>query len=158
MDIKNKIVIGVDPSSTSIGIAKYEKGKVSYYDNWKKNKEKSLEENLVNYSNFLESIFPANIVVVEDLSVPLNLDTVKKISYYQGLTIYLATKWKSEVVLMRPTTARKLAHGKGNLSKEKVYEIISKKYNVGDFKKGGADQADAITLVEAYAAKEKEKN
>lgn len=158
MDLKNKIVLGVDPSSTSIGIAKYEKGKVSYYDNWQKNKELSLEDNLVSYSNFLETVFPANIVVVEDLSVPLNLNTVKKISYYQGLTIYLAAKWKSEVVLMRPTEARKLAYGKGNLSKEKVYEIVSKKYKLADFKKGGADQADAITLVEAYGAKKEEKN
>jgi len=158
MDIKNKIVLGVDPSSTSIGIAKYDKGKIVYFDNWKKDSKKGLEDNLISYSAFLESVFPANIVVIEDLSVPLNLNTVKKISYYQGLTIYLSAKWKSEVVLMRPTEARKLAYGKGNLSKEKVYEIVGKKYKLADFKKGGADQSDAITLVEAYVRKQKEKD
>lgn len=150
MDKNNKSVLGIDPSSTSIGIAKYEKSKISYFDIWTRKKEKSLSENLVDYYNFLESLFPVNSVVIEDLSVPLNLDTVKKISYYQGLSIFVAQKWNCEIILMRPTTARKLAYGKGNLNKQQVYDLVSKNYKLRDFKKGGADQSDAITLVEAY--------
>jgi Holliday junction resolvasome RuvABC endonuclease subunit len=154
MSLKNKIVLGVDPSSTSTGVAKYKNGKITYIDVWKKDKKISLENNLFKFGEFLDSLFPANIIVIENLSVPLNLDTVKKISYYQGLAIYKGTEWKAEVVLLRPSEARKLAYGKGNLPKEEIYNIVSKKHNLLDFKKGGSDQADAITLIEAYVARE----
>lgn len=147
---KNKTILGVDPSSTSIGLAKYKNGKYLYIDVWKRNEKKELSWNLVNYAEFLEVLFPVQTVVIEDLSVPLNLDTVKKISYFQGLTIYMAEKWKAEIILLRPSSARKAAYGKGNLKKEAVYDIVTEKHELKPFKKGGGDQSDAICLVEAY--------
>lgn len=147
---KNITILGVDPSSTCTGLAKKKGNKYVYKDIWKRNDKKNLSWNLVSYGEFLESLFPAQVVVIEDLSVPLNLDTVKKISYFQGLTIYIAEKWGAEVVLLRPSTARKAALGKGNLNKQEVYDKISEQHELLPFKKGGGDQSDAIVLVEAY--------
>lgn len=160
--MKERTILGIDPSSTTVGLALKNGEDYTYIDIWERNDELSLSENMANFAEFLGGLLPVDVMVVEDLSSPINLDTVKKISFYQGIAMYLSAVYECELVLCKPKAARKIVFGKGygGKPKEFYYDMLVKAetndgkplYDLLPFKKGGGDQSDAIVLVEAYCA------
>jgi Holliday junction resolvasome RuvABC endonuclease subunit len=67
------------------------------------------------------------IVVVEKVSVSWNLDTVRKIAYYEAIAMLVAEKHKATVLQINVGSARKKALGK-NMPKEAAAEVVREKY------------------------------
>ncbi len=155
----SKVFLGIDPASTTAGIALLSGKKFALIEIWQRDKSKSLSQNLFNFYVSLGKYFPVDLVVVERLHAKLNMDTTRKIAYFEGAAIMKAAEHETPFLPLGVGSARKLAHGKGNLTKQEVYDINSKKRKLLPFKKGGSDQSDAMTLAlagrEYYVQEEK---
>lgn len=140
------LVLGADTSSTTSGFALTKNKKVIELSIWKTDKKKSLHQNLADFQEHLGKFFPVDKVVIERVSVSQNLNTVRKLAYFEAAAMISAFRWGTDILQLTPSQARKAALGKGNLKKGQVYDIYSKQYDLLPFKKGGGDQSDALCL------------
>ncbi len=119
-------VIGIDPSSRQIGVSVFIDNRFKAAYTYKTDKKLPLEQNLENYRRWLiYEVFlvhgPIELTVVETAHSSIrNVNTFKKIAYYESISMTAAASVGSKVELMGVSTVRKLAFGKGNLSKDEV--------------------------------------
>lgn len=153
--------VGLDPSSNRIGMSLVDSSrKLLARDtfSFKPKKgwdDKNMGEGLLWAVGFLASKLgewrdraiadedPIELVAVELVAVTRNMDTVRKVAYFEAACM-LAAAWAGlRVQQVRVTTARKSAFGKGlgGLSKEQAYERLVPLY--GEM---GLDEADATVL------------
>jgi Holliday junction resolvasome RuvABC endonuclease subunit len=140
-------VIGLDPSSSKTGACLIKDGKVTKHSCWFKDTKVEHSQNLVNLSNWLDAFRrkqDIDFVVIEKMSVSRNMRTVRVVSYFEGLCLFKAAEWNSQVFSLSPSECRRKAYGK-NLSKEQVYAKLKKKFPLLPYDEGGNDEADAIT-------------
>jgi Holliday junction resolvasome RuvABC endonuclease subunit len=138
--------LGVDPSSAKTGVCLLKDGKIAKVKIWEKDKKKGHDKNLVLYGKFLDAFVnrhKIDFVVVEKMSVSRNMDTVRVVSYYEGLSLYKAAEWKSQTISLRPMQIRKVAFGSA-LSKQQVYDKLKNTYKLLPYDEGGNDQSDSI--------------
>jgi Holliday junction resolvasome RuvABC endonuclease subunit len=144
------LILGLDTSSTKSGIALLNERKtLKSLDLWKKDKKKTAYENLLDWQNYVETLFPVDLVVIEKVSKSRNLNTVRLLAYHEAAVLLSAQKWGIEILHISPMTARKQGLGNGRLKKEAIYTMVKSKYKKKkflEFDKGGNDQTDAVTL------------
>lgn len=142
-------IIGVDPSSSKCGVCFVKDGKVTDIGFFRSDTKDDLGKRIFDWYRYLRS-FKAkrkvDCVAVEEDSVNRNLNTIRKISYFESGALLSAGEWGSKSLLIKPNTARKQALGNGALKKEEVYEIYRKEFKLRDEKDGGNDQSDAICI------------
>lgn len=145
-------IVGIDPSSTCCGIAFVIDGEPTMVDSWHRPKNGSAPARLVDYFNWLKiwlSLNKPDMACVEFLSVERNAQSTRVVSHYQAVSV-LACKMKGLVVVeARVTSARKAVVDNGAMPKDKVFELMKKRYpklEFGRFDKGGADRSDALVL------------
>lgn len=80
--------------------------------------------------------------VVELLSVTHNMDTVRKIAYFEGAALLACAAARIPVESMRTTQARKLVFGKGNIGKDEVRIVLEEMFQ----RRLTPDEADALVL------------
>ena len=153
--------LGVDPSSKSTGLALIENFKTVQVDLWRP-ATKSVHDSLASLHNYLlASPLTCYIdsVCVEKISVTRNMNTVRRISYVEGVALSIAgVLGCMKVEQLNPKQARKIVFGEGDISKREVYERIISSTSIDflPFDKGGSDQADAavVGLALQYQARE----
>lgn len=145
-------IVGIDPSSSCTGVALVENKQLLLTDAWHKPKSGSAPDRLVDCFLWLQNWLSSNnpdVAVIEFLSVVRNAEATRIISHYQSICA-LACKLRGLLVIeARVTSARKVALGKGNLSKEDSYKMIKKMFpfeDWGNINNGGGDRGDATTL------------
>lgn len=77
------------------------------------------------------------------MSVSRNMNTVRVVSYFEGLSLFKSAEWGCYTLSLRPYEIRKKAFGKA-LSKQQVYDKLSKGYKLLPYDEGGNDQSDSI--------------
>ena len=144
------LILGLDTSSTKSGIALLNGNKtIKTLDLWKKDKKKEKYQNLHDWYEFVQTLFPVDLVVIEKVSKSRNLNTVRLLAYHEAAVLLAAEKWGIEILHISPMTARKQGLGNGRLKKEAVYSMVKHKYknkNFLEYDKGGNDQTDAVVL------------
>lgn len=148
-------IIGIDPGSQISGIAVIDTpDTVIHVSNWKRDKSKSHPAGFVSFHNYLaKSIydFKPQMAVIEFGSYTgpkSNALALQAISFYQAIAA-LSCKLNGLIVVeTRATSARKASLGRGNLSKDEVWEIMRKRYpDLFSAKTtGGLDESDALVL------------
>lgn len=139
-------VLGIDPSSTSSGNALLELG-----DDGELNECVAIEtffpkpidirdfdglaRNLAEYSVWLSDFVglyglegKLDLVVIERVHVTQNLDTVRKIAYYETIGMQYAASWEVPLLCVAASSARKHVLSKGNISKEQAHEEVLASY------------------------------
>jgi Holliday junction resolvasome RuvABC endonuclease subunit len=144
------LILGLDTSSTKSGIALLNGNKtIKTLDLWKKDKKKTPYQNLHDWYEFVQTLFPVDLVVIEKVSKSRNLNTVRLLAYHEAAVLLAAEKWGIEILHISPMTARKQGLNNGRLKKEAVYSMVKHKYKKQKFleyEKGGNDQTDAVCL------------
>ncbi len=154
------LVLGCDTSSSKAGIALLDGNyKLRQLDLWTKNKKKDHYANLLDFHNYIGTLMPVDLVVIEKVSKSRNLNTVRLLAYFEAACLLVAQKHNIEIMHISPKTARKEGFGNGSLHKEVIYKMASKKYGpLLEYDKGGNDQSDAICLARAGVHYLKDKN
>lgn len=149
--------VGIDPSSSRVGIAVI--GPVGVFTaEWDvrghpgKWQADELPIALWRYQKkldgFLRELRPA-VAAIEQLSVSHNMDTVRKIAYFEAASIIACMRKKVAVYSVKTTTARKRVLGKGNITKPDTIPMLESLIGA----KLGPDEADAV-LFAMYAQEE----
>ena len=97
-------------------------------------------------------IYKPDIVVVEELAVFMNKNTIRTLARREGV-ILLTAKKNATIVIHRPVSqSRRIAlgkvPGKGSMSKDEAWKRVRKMYpdfNFGHANQGGMDKGDAMT-------------
>lgn len=146
-------ILGIDPSSTSTGIALVEDGRLMDAACWRASKEPDISITLLKYARWLESHrLTCNLdsVCIERVSVSWNMNSIRKIAYVEGVSMAtMRSLGVTNVSQMNPSSARKAVFGKGDIKKDRAYELMTGMYDYVDwakFKDGGSDMADAAVL------------
>lgn len=140
--------LAVDSSSTCSGVVLFKDKTPVSIQHHVSDKKKPLNERLLAFGKFLQSVKAKNkleCVIYELDSVRQNMNTIRMLSYFEGVCLYKAAEWNTPAKFYRPSTARKLGLGNGSLSKQDAYDIIIKTYPVKN-----DDESDAIVLGKAY--------
>lgn len=143
--------LGLDSASKVSGICLLKDDKPIEITHYASNTKLSLPQRLLDFQKHIGSYFPVDYLAIEKVSVRRNLNTVRKLAYFESAAILVAAKFKTPVFQFSPSVARKIALGNGKLTKEEIYNLYSKEYNLSPFKKGGHDESDAICLAFAGA-------
>jgi Holliday junction resolvasome RuvABC endonuclease subunit len=144
----NKYFLGVDPSSSKVGLVVVDLGGIivksetwdvrGHSGKWDNELiPVALHKYAVELNSFLSGI-TIRCAGVEQLSVTHNMDTVRKIAYFEAISLAtLAGRVKN-------TTAKKKVLGKGNLNKEKAREALEHIHG----RTFEPDEADALLFAE----------
>lgn len=158
MGLAQVVIAGIDPSSTCCGLAIMEGEEIITTECWTKRKNKSDSWNLRDYYVWLKvrtkpryyaDSVTIDMAVVEFLRVDRNVQSVRKISHYQAVSVLACKMQGLLVVEAHVKTARKEALGRGDLSKDEMWDAVKKLYPSHPFRRkdqGGEDEADAIVL------------
>lgn len=141
---------GLDPSSNKVGFAIVENGLPVQVVNWKfKPKEGYNESNVaIALADAFRQIWSVmydaklDVLAVEKVSVTMNMDTVRKIAYFEAVCMMVGADLGIPVHQIRTTSARKAVLGSGKLSKDEVLMLARTVYD----DTLTADEADAVVL------------
>jgi len=144
--------MGIDPSSTKIGIAVVEDGRVLHYETLLGvRKDTSLARSLSEVQSEVAKLcrlWKPERIAIEQVSVTFNMNSVRKIAYFEAACMMgAATRTKTDVRSMKTTSARKQGLGNGGLSKEQAVTRVREMFS-DDI---SGDEADAIVLALAVA-------
>lgn len=120
--------MGVDPASGKSGIAvvDVERRKLVHSEQWTTTRALGLATNLAMFAakvSILLQELEVEEVHVERVSSSMNLDTVRKIAYYEAAAM-IACAGRAKVVQMNISSARKAYFGKGNIDKHLAIDHI----------------------------------
>jgi Holliday junction resolvasome RuvABC endonuclease subunit len=91
-----------------------------------------------------------DLVVVEKVSVSWNLDTVRKIAYFEAAAMLAARRAGVPAIMVQVTSARLHALGSGKLKKEQCSEMVREMHPEVDWQSD--DETDAYVLAKAGPA------
>ena len=137
-------VLGVDPASARSGIALLDGERLVHSEQWTVTRALALPTNLAMFAariSILIHELEVELVRIERVHSVQNLDTVRKIAYFEAAAM-IAAAGRAEVEQMGISRARKLALGDGSLRKEAAAEIIRARYG----EQLSLDECDAITV------------
>lgn len=141
---------GLDPSSNVVGFAVVEDGRPIHFQQFKFRPKEGYDESnvgpvlTVSLARIIEAIQPwdLDVLAVEKVSVQQNMDTVRKIAYFEAVCMIAGAELDIPVHQVRTTSARKQVLGKGSLSKDEVLMLTRTVYGSSLT----ADEADAVVL------------
>lgn len=159
-------VLGVDPSSTVTGLAVAVDDAPIWSDVFRTDPKKTVDTNLWAFISHLGTLWQMHgtfdLVVVEKVSVQWNVNTIRKIAYFEAASMIKAAAEGAKVQQVQATKARRLVLGKGTLSKEACYDLLMSDESTksGWFwqrpknakSDGGMDETDAVVLALAGPA------
>lgn len=138
-------IIGVDPSSSSSGVAIMTDDIVKKAFTWERNLKLTLELDMLLFHrelvNFMK--YETDLMVVEKVSVQWNVNTIRRIAYYEAAAMMAAAHYGCRCISVQATKARRLVFGKGNLSKEASAELVRERYPKRTLT---LDECDAVVL------------
>ncbi len=138
-------VLGADPASWQTGLAILEKKKLLHHEIWQADKEYDLAQNLCDLCDhvyWLCNDKSVGLVVIEKVSVTMNMDTVRKIAYSEAAVMIGAMRLGCPVKQINVTSARKTALGK-SIPKLDAAERVREMYADKDL---SLHETDAIIL------------
>lgn len=148
--------LGLDPSSSKVGMCVTLKGgSILTSGSWDVRGHKGkwlpgeIPGKLSDFEDRLAGFIashPITDAAVEQLSVAHNMDTVRKIAYFEAACLMVCWRGIGNVHSVKTTTARKLVLGHGGLSKEKAHPLLESLAG----RKLDPDEADAY-LFALYA-------
>jgi Holliday junction resolvasome RuvABC endonuclease subunit len=159
------IVLGIDPASGSSGLCLVDTEpdrhrvvlhttNVAAKTSLKDLPEFTMARNLDAWEQQIESILlvhGVDLVVVEKVSVTMNLDTVRKISYFEAAAMLAAARAGVPAIMVQIVMARKEVFGRGNIKKPEADELVRTKLQPRvDWKSD--DETDAYVLAIAGPA------
>jgi Holliday junction resolvasome RuvABC endonuclease subunit len=151
-------VLGIDPSSTFCGNATIDTpDSIIGVEVWERDKGRSHPQGFKDYYDWqilrIMKYHP-QMAVVEMGSYSMgrggkgNFQAVQAVSFYQSVACLACKNMGLVVIETRATSARKAALGNGGLAKDKVWEIMRKRYPelFAPKTRGGLDECDALVL------------
>lgn len=119
-------VLGGDPSSNVTGLAVVANGKHVYSEAWQPKGHDTGESmrQLMRHTMKLIASFEVDLLVYELVSVQWNVNTIRKIAYFEGALMMAAALKAVPAKPCRATQARKIVAGKGNMSKEAAFRWV----------------------------------
>lgn len=154
-------VLGLDPSTSKTGWAIVQDGDPVKIGLWKpKAKIKKQGDKLQFIGEQLKAVLPfiaPDLIVIEECGRPPrgNVDIMRKLVRAEAICGYEAWQLGYEPMLVAVTAVRKELTGKGNATKELVYNTLRECYPGlpwMEFDKGGNDQSDALAMALAGPA------
>lgn len=140
------IVAGIDPSSGTTGIAIVQDGRTLLtHTTFTADKAHTLSHNMWEFHKQLHKLamlYKPRRFVVERVSVSWNVNTIRRIAYYEAMAMIVAERRRAEVVQMNVSQARKRVLGAGNATKADVTREMSLRWSVNLT----PDEADAALL------------
>lgn len=154
-------VVGVDASSSCTGLTIIDDGKLVESVIWKPTDKKALaSDRLFEFYTWIsEKLYThrPDVCAISSTSFSRNVNTTRVLSRYEGAAIIAARLYSCDVVDVKDVEARKMVLKRGNTSKERAYQLITKKYPDYPwlpYKKGGDDQVDSFVIAKAAPALE----
>lgn len=145
--------LGVDPSSSCVGLSLVVDGDLVWTRIWKPSKPKDTHANkLKEYEGWLKfqvRLANPDIAAVEKLRHTRNANAARVISYYEGVSLLVCAKRVVIVKSIQVTQARSHSLGRGNLSKEDSFKAVKRlfpSHKFRHFDQGGGDESDATIL------------
>lgn len=151
--------LGVDPSSSATGIAFVDHDmpphdvlihKETFTTDTKLTLEKNMNNLLVLLVDLGNTVWKPEIVIVEKVSVSWNVNTIRKIAYFEAVAMLAADHWSARLFQPQATKARNRVFGKGNMSKEACWDKVKEDWPRGNWKT--MDETDAFVLALAGPA------
>lgn len=144
-------ILGVDPSSSVTGIAVLDAKDLSFETHtFKADHNKELQDNMNDCLFMLENLCRKPYAVgIEKVSVSWNVNTIRKISYYEALGLLHAANTKASAHQLQATKARRIVLSKGTLSKEDSFKEVISRFPDHEF--ANMDEADALVIALAAA-------
>lgn len=139
------LILGIDSASSTSGFCLLEDREIKHISHWESDCKLTLPERLIEFKTQVTSFFPVDGIGIEKVSVRRNLNTVRMLAYFEASAMMAAGEWGVPVIQYGPTQARTKAFTKA-LSKEQVYDKVSKLHKLAPFKKGGSDESDSYTV------------
>lgn len=153
--------MGADVSSSCTGLTLLDDGELIESVIWKPVDKKALaSERLFEYYQWISSKFYVHrpdLVAVSATTYRRNPNTTRVLSRYEGATIVAARVYSAQVVDVLDVEARKAVLKRGNTSKERAYQLVTRKYPDYPwlpYAKGGNDQTDSYVIASAAPALE----
>jgi Holliday junction resolvasome RuvABC endonuclease subunit len=141
--------MGIDPASGQSGIAIVDDEELLHSEVWKKTAVLSLATNLAMFAarcSILLQELDVPVIRIERVSVTMNLNTVRKIAYFEAAAM-IAAAGRAKVVQCNVGSARKAVFGHGGMKKVEAAERIRALY--GD--ELTLDECDAIVMALAHS-------
>lgn len=144
--------MGIDPSSSCSGVAIVNEGKIEYSTHVVHSPDMPIQRNMNLFLKFLWKLQKESQVeglVIERVSVSWNVNTIRKIAYFEAMGLLLAAQEAIYVSQVQATKARRIVLGRGTLSKEASFEVVKAKFPRWKFyskAEPAMDEADAIVL------------
>jgi len=153
------ISLGVDPSSSVTGLAVAIDDELTHTEVFRADPKIDIERNMAAFRDRLIQMWfefgTVDIVVVEKVSVQWNVNTIRKIAYFEAVAMLRGADAGCAVIPVQATRARKTVLGSGGLSKEVCYGMMKEMFPhrvwLGP-KEGGMDETDAAVLALAGPA------
>lgn len=140
-------MLGIDPASHVIGLAQVHDGELVWKSTWRRPKGVELHRSLWTFWDFLrhaeelhkEFVRP-DLVVVEKVSVSWNVDTIRKIAYFEAMAMFwTAGEWNTQLVQASATTCRSRA----GVPRSKAEAFAAVQTMLPDVEWDSVDEADA---------------
>lgn len=151
--------MGVDASSSCTGVTVIDDGELVESVIWKPRNKKALaSDRLFEYYMFIKTMIHKHrpdLVAVSATAYKRNVNTTRVLSRYEGATIIAARMYSCDVVDVIDSEARKMVLKRGNTSKERAYQLVTKKlpdYPWLPYNEGGNDQTDSFVIASAALA------
>lgn len=152
-------VMGADVSSSCTGVTLIDDGELVESVIWKPINKKALaSERLFEYYQWISGKLyehRPDLVAVSSTTYRRNPNTTRVLSRYEGATIVAARVYSCDVVDVLDVEARKAVLKRGNTTKERAYQLVTKKhpdYPWLPYKDGGNDQTDSYVIAKAAPA------
>lgn len=154
-------VMGIDASSSCTGLTIIDDGELVESVIWKPINKKALaSERLFEFYQWISSklyTHRPDVCAISSTSFSRNVNTTRVLSRYEGAAIVAARLYSCDVVDVKDVEARKMVLKRGNTTKERAYQLVTKRekdYPWLPYDKGGNDQTDSYVLAKAALALE----
>ena len=149
----SKIILGVDPGLTRLGIAVIEsstsrKISLKFVNTFKTSPELELSQRIGQLGSDLEALIktykPATIAL-ERVFAQANLRSVMGVAQISGVVIFLAQKYSIQLEMHTPSEVKAAVTGSGRAQKAQMGSAVAKILGLAEVPKP-ADSADAIAI------------
>jgi Holliday junction resolvasome RuvABC endonuclease subunit len=154
-------VMGVDASSSCTGLTIIDEGKLVESVIWTPRNKKALaSDRLFEFYTWIgEKLYQhrPDLVAISATSFSRNVNTTRVLSRYEGAVIVAARLYSCDVVNVKDAEARKMVLKRGNTTKQRAYQLVTKRekaYPWLPYDKGGNDQTDSYVIAKAAPALE----
>lgn len=148
------ITVGIDPSTTSTGIAIYKNGypiktqNVKLPGNYNTEKLKAI---ICSVENIFEEYRPDIIVIEEPFMFSFRFsNAVSQLNQLYGALVSLGMDYTSVIYPIHNQTVKKIFNLKGRSHKEVKPQMFAKAVELTECNFNTQDEADAVLMVEAY--------